>query len=110
MRYGDVIRFNQECGACRAKFSALVTVVKADAAPWIAYLTQGGAVYFAWPNDATRLVYDCACGRSRLAHQVVGKVVADKKCDERCTGAIGQSCECSCGGLNHGAAHAGGSR
>ena len=32
-----------------------------------------------------------------------GVVRADCPCDPRCTGAHGPSCECSCGGANHGA-------
>lgn len=34
-----------------------------------------------------------------------GRLVEDKKCDRRCTGATGPSCDCSCGGANHGADH-----
>lgn len=33
---------------------------------------------------------------------VEGKYNADHVCDSRCTGAIGHTCECSCGGENHG--------
>ena len=35
-----------------------------------------------------------------------GYVNEAKKCDPRCTGATGHTCECSCGGENHGADHA----
>lgn len=34
--------------------------------------------------------------------RIEGFYVADKKCDGRCMGATGHSCECSCGGANHG--------
>ena len=37
--------------------------------------------------------------------QIIGRVT-DTKCDARCMGATGPNCECSCGGKNHGAAHA----
>lgn len=34
-----------------------------------------------------------------------GRLVEDKKCDGRCMGATGPSCDCSCGGANHGINH-----
>jgi hypothetical protein len=34
---------------------------------------------------------------------VCGTFSADRKCDARCTGAVGHNCECQCGGANHGA-------
>jgi len=33
-------------------------------------------------------------------------VFSDKKCDRKCTHAVGHTCDCSCGGANHGAAWA----
>ncbi len=36
---------------------------------------------------------------------VRGTVKPDHKCDGRCLHAIGGSCECACGGKNHGAGH-----
>jgi hypothetical protein len=35
-----------------------------------------------------------------------GRYSENRKCDARCTNATGPSCDCSCGGANHGAAHA----
>ena len=35
---------------------------------------------------------------------IVGHYNASVKCNARCTGATGHLCECSCGGVNHGAA------
>lgn len=37
---------------------------------------------------------------------VKGRLVPDHKCDSRCTNATGPNCDCSCGGANHGLAHA----
>lgn len=34
--------------------------------------------------------------------RVEGRVSESRKCDPRCTGAIGPNCECACGGANHG--------
>jgi hypothetical protein len=54
----------------------------------------------------------CNCPAVYPGHspQAVGKAVegrlkADHPCDARCTGALGHSCECSCGGENHGIDH-----
>lgn len=47
----------------------------------------------------TRIV--CTCGRSVELTQVAGER-SEKKCDGRCIHAKRSSCECSCGGENHG--------
>jgi hypothetical protein len=45
--------------------------------------------------------------QSMIALKRIDGTVNDiKKCDPRCTGATGHTCECSCGGENHGADHA----
>jgi len=36
---------------------------------------------------------------------VYGRFVEDKICDGRCMGATGNSCDCQCGGRNHGGRH-----
>ena len=46
----------------------------------------------------------CSCGRPMYYLDVSGRV-NDHACDARCLAATGHDCECSCGGLNHGAAH-----
>jgi len=49
----------------------------------------------------------CAgCGERFQLRRLLGKVVADKACGGRCMSATGPSCECACGGANHGANHA----
>lgn len=42
------------------------------------------------------------CGRELFTRPVVGKVTADK-CGAKCLAAKGHTCDCSCGGQNHGA-------
>lgn len=37
--------------------------------------------------------------------RVDGHVSPAVTCGSKCTGAVGPSCDCSCGGANHGAAH-----
>lgn len=45
------------------------------------------------------------CDQTISLRPVLGKVNLKKDCDGRCMGARGFSCECSCGGRNHGAAY-----
>lgn len=42
------------------------------------------------------------CGNLMSQGKLSGRFVADHVCDSRCTGARGHSCDCSCGGANHG--------
>lgn len=43
------------------------------------------------------------CGKVMAYGMLVATVRAEVKCDARCAGARGHSCDCSCGGKNHGA-------
>jgi hypothetical protein len=45
------------------------------------------------------------CGGMVKAKKIEGFVNPEHKCDSRCTGAKGGTCECSCGGENHGISH-----
>jgi hypothetical protein len=49
----------------------------------------------------------CDCGNPSLLHgkRIDGRQVDHCPCDKRCTHATGHSCECSCGGANHGSAY-----
>lgn len=44
-----------------------------------------------------------SCGDEAREHHEVKGQTNETKCDARCTGARGHSCECQCGGKNHGA-------
>lgn len=45
----------------------------------------------------------CAsCGSNSLKWQWVSGRVTSTKCGSRCTSAVGPSCDCECGGHNHG--------
>lgn len=46
-----------------------------------------------------------ACHGSWIVKPVEGRYNPERKCDARCMGAVGPSCECSCGGKNHGMYH-----
>ena len=45
------------------------------------------------------------CDKDIYGKAIDGRFKADHPCDARCTGATGHSCECSCGGANHGMDH-----
>ena len=44
------------------------------------------------------------CGTRVKLDRVIG-VTTSKKCGARCLNAVGPSCDCSCGGFNHGGGH-----
>lgn len=43
----------------------------------------------------------CPCGKAGIA-KGMKITINDKPCGERCTGAVGPACSCSCKGENHG--------
>lgn len=45
----------------------------------------------------------CAPGNHYVIRRIKGHYNPDRACDARCTGAKGATCDCSCGGTNHGA-------
>jgi len=47
----------------------------------------------------------CPCGKRFPVRPVRGTHNPDKACSARCQSATGPSCECACGGDNHGASH-----
>jgi hypothetical protein len=62
----------------------------------------------ALPYDLNGLGVAARCpdhGVYKLSY-LKGHLAPDHKCDARCTTATGPSCDCSCGGANHGAAYA----
>jgi hypothetical protein len=53
------------------------------------------------------IVIKCkGCGEERDAKRVKGVFSAKHVCSAKCLASTGFSCECSCGGKNHGASHA----
>lgn len=46
----------------------------------------------------------CECGGTLIGRRVTG-YKSDKACGSKCMGATGPSCDCSCGGRNHGGSH-----
>ena len=56
----------------------------------------------------TLLLTPCVCGLPLLVeggNSIYGRYESKAVCNGKCMGAIGHTCECQCGGANHGADH-----
>jgi hypothetical protein len=66
----------------------------------------GPLVTFRDKHDLNHMLHrnagQCDCGAKASVKLVKGVYVADKACNDKCMGATGPSCECQCGGQNHG--------
>lgn len=61
-----------------------------------------------WESETTTFAPGaviCQCGAWCKVEGVIGSH-STKECNDRCMGAVGPSCDCSCGGANHGGRHA----
>lgn len=91
-------RYIAKCKACKCVTSTLVG--KSDkGALYIDETGESGII----GNVAIRCR---SCGKGRRANIVKGRYSATHLCGERCLSSTGFKCECSCGGKNHGGAHA----
>lgn len=82
------------CGAGRT--SALLETPYPARSPGPVFYSASGSICVACRG----------CGKPRLAERVIGKRSERHECDARCMASKGPNCECSCGGLNHGASYA----
>jgi len=95
------VRYIAKCKTCKVVTSGLsfgqdCNRSKSDA-------QRAGAVYLSSRGEHT---LDCrVCGAPRHAIAVRGTYSAKKLCGARCMASTGPSCECSCGGKNHGASY-----
>lgn len=105
MEITNTIRMNGRGKGCGRKLSALVAV-RSDPRGNVTFAAAGlelRPVVLNW--DAAAWMHCEPCGTWHQLRKVEGKFKADKGCDGRCMSATGHNCECSCGGMNHGAAH-----
>lgn len=104
------VRQTAKCKRCKVANSRLVmrTLSQSRTAPdmfgnqkWITVgeFSKIGATF---AENADK----CACGRSNSWVTVSGKVSDKHQCGAKCLNSTGTTCECSCGGKNHGAGHA----
>lgn len=104
-------RYIGKCRACKHPVSALVPHTLFQRATYFG--ASGGAtdkmVTFTYKLHREGQAFMRALTCSECGGEVSMKAVAGKQndavaCDARCMGARGASCECECGGANHGAA------
>lgn len=67
----------------------------------VARLPQSDAQSF-WHCQSDLSVRCLACRATCTADTVWGRFVAEVVCNAKCTGAVRNICDCSCGGENHG--------
>ena len=96
-----------KCKACGTSTSALVTAEQFRAvqlhACWPETHPKAATPLFSKNGS---LMLDCrVCGQRRFAKPVVGKTSHKHQCGAKCMASKGPSCECSCGGKNHGASY-----
>jgi len=99
-------RYTAKRGHCGATTSVLAantwTNFKHEVHGWAqAYIDSNGTI-LAMSNGG--LMIACrGCTKPVRASRVHGVVKAHIKCNAKCQSSKGHSCECSCGGRNHGA-------
>ncbi len=95
-----ITRKDCPCGAGRTSALLVGRNVAQSAAEGPVFIGNSGACL----ND---FCIACrGCGRNRGAKMVQGKFSTKHVCGAKCLASTGPSCECSCGGKNHGAGHA----
>lgn len=105
-------RHNGTCAVCKARISV---AVRSGSSLWLQGIncdpmrSMSGSVWHVsqdendcWvPTVNGAPVREC-CGREVTLRAVVGRFKPDHKCDARCRNSKGFTCDCSCGGANHG--------
>ncbi len=99
---------SRKCKACGVFTSELVTPEHFEAASrhagWPATNPKPAGFHITTAGDH---VLPCrSCGKNLYAKPVRGTYSAVHECSAKCMSSHGFQCECSCGGKNHGAAHA----
>lgn len=88
-------RWNGKC-RCGKFVSKQVVAVESDS-----------STFFSQDGDFVQTMLStgigtCSCGRNVRVNRVFGVVVEKVKCGARCMGSKSHTCDCSCGGKNHG--------
>lgn len=104
----NTTRYIARCKKCNRTTSVLVEGYVADPKPFdvvnvgVVHRTNNG-----WGNCIGQIAMLCpCCGAARPAAPVRGMFSAKHVCSAKCMSSTGTTCECSCAGKNHGAAHA----
>ena len=101
----NTTRYIAKCRTCKCHTSSLCSGQDMHRAKDDPRREGPGGVYHHARTGG--IVLDCkSCGKPMWAHPVQGKISEKHVCGARCMASTGPSCECSCGGKNHGASHA----
>lgn len=96
-RYTKLDRYFGKCRVAGCKTRRVVSS---------AYLPGGDVIFYGGHNEAALKAAGLWCNEHPLGflkfNQLQGRVNDEKVCDARCMGAVGPSCDCACGGENHG--------
>lgn len=86
------------CKTCRVARRVEYTPMQQPRGVWISATGGGGPTVYG--GDVANGV--CSCGRMMDYGVLVARLRPEIVCDRRRTSALGSSCDCSCGGVNHG--------
>lgn len=93
---------SKPCKAC----NSLITSALVNYDPYQVYGTfQGPGYADVFDLNPYVCVLCRGCHRPKIARKVAGKVSHKHECNAKCLASKGPTCECSCGGLNHGASY-----
>lgn len=98
---GIATKLDRRFGRCTVKGCKYRRVVEG-------HTVNGISIFYIGGNEAELATIGCWCpehNRRLDWNQLKGRVVPDRECNGVCMGAVGPSCDCSCGGENHGKSH-----
>lgn len=83
----------------RDRKGAIIRCTRKSCGIVIARLDEAEYRRYAWELRPGRCL---ACRAEVMPTEIYGRYVETVACSAKCTGAYGPSCDCSCGGENHG--------
>ncbi len=97
-------RMTLKCAFCKSHFTALVGERFNASVRHIESCEKAMRRVDQWTSKPERRagVIQSVADSYITGREIIGHFKAEIKCDARCQGAHGHSCECSCGGANHG--------
>lgn len=99
------VRFIGRCTDCAQHVSTLVTRTTTSTTTWrLGRMRTDRRSVDRLPDGSTFHSLVCSCGGRACSQEVIGRKTKTA-CSAKCQAATGHTCECACGGLNHGAAH-----
>jgi hypothetical protein len=83
----------------RDRKGAVLRCTRKSCHQFVARLDEAEYKRYAWELRPGRCL---ACHAEVMPTEIYGRYVDTVVCGGKCTGAVGPSCDCSCGGENHG--------